>query len=311
MAKELRAVWANCIGADDKSYHEDEELAAIDAMEDSIARLNEGTARIRQLITRFEACYHEADKEAESIVKAIGTGRCPPESNERPAERKRQLENCRDILRAWCDGALDTVKDKKVGTVSAEQLSNFIGKRTALKVWQVQRIVEKISQALDSKYVYHMIYLDMRDYGVPEAQTPADYYKDQADFLKQTTETIIHDTVDGRQGQISLALAIDLLQPCNWNFVNNVVVIIKAIGGNINPDEAFACCSRNLNLSPFQDRLKTISDTLRAFWQGDETIQNLDSDILGTLGEKTEVKCWLAASLDKTIRLQWACKFPL
>ena len=95
MAKELRAVWANCLGADDASYLEDEEMAAIDAMEDSIAPLDEETAAIRSLITHFESCYHEADKEAESIVKAIGTSRCPPESNERPAERKQQLQNCR------------------------------------------------------------------------------------------------------------------------------------------------------------------------------------------------------------------------
>lgn len=311
MAKELRAVWANCIGADDKSYLKDEELAVIDAMEDSIKSLNEETAGIRALITRFEACYHEADKEAESIVKAIGTGRCPPESNERPAERKQQLENCRDILRVWCDGALDTVKDKKVGPVSAEQLFDFIGKRTALKVWQVERIVDKVSNALNPKHEYHMMYLDMRDYGVAEAQAPGEYYKEHAEFLKQTTETIIHDTVDGSQGKISLALAIDLLQPCNWNFVNNMVIILKAIGGNVNSPEPFACCSRNVNLSPQRKRLRIISDTLKDFWQGNETLKNIDSDILAALGEKTKTKCWLAASLDKTIRLQWACKFPL
>lgn len=311
MAKELRAVWANCIGPDNTSYLEDEELAAIDAMEDSIKPLNEETAGIRALITRFEACYHEADKEAESIVMAIGTGQCPPESNERPAGRKQQLENCRDILRVWCDGALDTAKDKKVGPVSAEQLFDFIGKRTALKGWQVERIVDKVSHALDPKHLYHTMFLNMRDYGVQDAEPPAQYYKEHAEFLKQTTETIIHDTVDGRRGRISLALAIDLLQPCNWNFVNNVVVILKAIGGNVNLLEPFACCSRNVKLNPLRNRLKIISDTLKAFWQGNETLKNVDDKILALLGEKTDAKCWLAASLDKTIRLQWTCKFPL
>ena len=311
MAKEFRAAWGNCVGPDDMSYLEDEELAAINAMEDSNAPLDEETADIRALITRFEACYHEADKEAERIVKAIGTGHCPPESNERPAKRKRKLENCRDILRVWCDDAIDKVKGMDVGGVSAEELFDFIGERTAFKVWQVERVVDKLRHALDPKHDYHMMYLDMRDYGVPEAETPGEYYKQQADFLKQTTETIIHDTVDGRQGRISLALAIDLLQPCNWNFVNNVVVILKAIGGDVHSDKPFACCSRNVKLNPLRDRLKIISDTLKAFWQGNEVSKNLDGKILAILGEKTEAKCFLAASLDKTIRLQWACKFPL
>jgi hypothetical protein len=44
-------------------------------MEDAIAPLDEQTTRIRELITRFESCYHEADKEAERIIRAIGDGR--------------------------------------------------------------------------------------------------------------------------------------------------------------------------------------------------------------------------------------------
>jgi hypothetical protein len=311
MAKELRAVWANCLGADDVSYLEDEEMAAIDAMEDSLTPLDEGIVAIRALITRFESCYHEADKEAESIVKAIGTGCCQPESNERPPERKQQLQNCRDILKAWCDDAIDKTKAMDMGGISADELFGFIGQRTALKVWQVQRIVDQVSQALDSKCLYHTIFLNMRDYGVQEAEPPEEHYKNDANFLKQTTDTIIHDTVDGHQGKISLALAIDLLRPCNWNFVSNVVVILKAIGGNLHSDKSFACCSRNVKLSPLWDRLKIISNTLRAFWQGNETSENLDSDILEALGEKTDIKRFLAASLDKTIRLQQACKFPL
>jgi hypothetical protein len=311
MAKELREVWVNCIGPDDTSYLGDEELAIIDAMEDSIAPLDKETTGIRGLITRFESCYHEADKEAEHIVKAIGAGRRPAESNERPAKRKRELENCRDILRAWCDGENNKVKGVNVGVVSAEELFDFIGERTALKVWQVERIVDRVSQPLDPKRIYHTIYLDMRDYGVAEAEAPGEHYKEHSEFLKQTIETIILDTVDGSPGKISMALAIDLLQPCNWNFVNNVIVILKAVGGNIHPDKPFACCSRNLNLSPLRNRLKIISDTLRVYWKSKELQENADPGILTLLGKKADAKRWLAASLDKTIRLQWACKFPL
>ena len=55
----------------------DAEILEIDTMEDAIAPLDEQTTRIRELITRYEMCYHEADKEAELIISAIGSGQCP------------------------------------------------------------------------------------------------------------------------------------------------------------------------------------------------------------------------------------------
>ncbi|MHC4720840.1 MAG: hypothetical protein ACYSYT_10245, partial [Planctomycetota bacterium] len=64
------------------------------------------------------------------------------------------------------------------------------------------------------------------------------------------------------------------------------------------------CHQRNLKLSPLRDRMRTISNTLGAFWNKKQTDQIIDADILACLGEVTEVKRWLAASLDKTIRLQ-------
>ena len=98
MSDNFRPCWQNCMIPDDKSFLDDKELAEIDAMEDSLVPLDDDTVRIRQLITCFESCYHEADKQAELIVKAIGSGRPPKESGERPPERKRELQNCRDIL---------------------------------------------------------------------------------------------------------------------------------------------------------------------------------------------------------------------
>ena len=50
--------------------------------------------------------------------------------------------------------------------------------------------------------------------------------------------------------------------------------------------------------------MKTVSNTLRAFNEGIDTAKDIDVNVLGILGAKTPVKHWLAASLDKTIRLQ-------
>ena len=293
-----RPCWQNCAPALDN------EMLAIDKMEDALVPLDKHATGTRQLITGFEACYHEADNEAERIVKAIGAARCPRRSNARPPERKKQLQNSRRILSRWCKNPATKGIKLNVGGIAAHELLSFIGQASPLKIWQVERIVDKISQALDPNRRYHNMALDLGDYGEPGARPAGEHYKDDATFLQQTKETIIHDTVDGRKAKISLAIAIDLLMPCHWDFVGGLVIILKAIGGDLHPDKPYACCARNLKLSPLCDRVKTISNTLRAFWKGSRAVKNMDCDLLASLGKATPTKRWLAASLDKTIRLQ-------
>jgi len=304
MSETLRPCWQNCFLPDDKHALKDHELAEIDAMEDSLAPLDDNAVRIRKLITCFESCYHESDRQAELIIKAIGSGRPPAESGDRPPGRKRDLQNCRDILSAWCEDKLDKFKDRDVGGISAGRLAGFIGDRTALKTWQVRRIIDKVTFALEPSKPYHNLALNVGEYGGPGDGTAGGFYSDNVDFLARTVETVIHDTVDGREAQITLAIAIDRLQPCNWNFVNNLVVLLKAVGSDLHPDESFACCERNILSTPLRERLVIISSTLRAYWKNEEAEKRVDGDILALLGEGTAVKYWLAASLGKTISSQ-------
>jgi hypothetical protein len=282
----------------------DKELLGIDAMEDSIGPLDDDTTAIRQLITRFECCYHEADKEAEMIVEAIGSGQPPAESGERPPQRKRELQNSYDILSAWCKGDSDKCIDLDVGGIRADELLSFIGEPSPLKIWQVQRMIEKLKEALDKSYHYHYMALDIDGYGQPIEVKAEEYYKDHLDFLNKTTAAMINYTLDGEKSQMSLAMAIDLLRPCNWNYVGNFVILLRAIGGDLNPSDIFAPCSLNAKLTPLRDRLRIISNTLKIFCEGGEKEKDVDGNIVALLGAKTAVKHWLAASLDKTIRLQ-------
>jgi len=315
MSDDVRSCWLNCYAPGDRGFLEDLELLAINAMEDAIAPLDEQTVAIRRLITRFELCYHQADKEAELIAEAIGSGRCPEESNARPSQRKKELQNCFRILSRWCEDTavqgMELGMELDLDGIPADGLLGFIGEPSPLKIWRVARIVDKVGEALDSERPYHRMALDLGDYGEPGEYPATDYYKDDLAFLKQTKETIIHDTVDGREGRISLAMAIDLLMPCHWDFAGSVVTILKAIGGDLHPARPYACCSRNVKLSPLCDRMRTISDTLGAFWKGDDMTEVLDRDILVSLGEVTAVKRWLAASLDKTIRLHLRMPFEI
>ena len=303
-AREPRACWQNCSGADD------EEVQLIDAMEDSLGPLDEQTTQIRRLITLFEACYHEADKEAEFIATAIGAGYCPPRSSERPPQRRRELENARHILSAWCDNSTIQGMDEEVGGIRAEELLGSLGEPNRLKIRQVARIVDRISHALDPNHPYHNLVLNVGDYGEPGTGGVGQHYPDNSTFLQQTRETIIHDTVDGRDSRVSLAYAIDLLMPCGWDFVGSLATILQAMGGDLHPHRPLACCARNVRLSPLCDRLRAISNTLQAFWRG-EIKESTDRQIRASLGTPTPVKRWLAASLDKTIRLHLEQPFDM
>ena len=293
----IRPCWRNC------DTQGDSEVFEIDKMEDSIVPLDDDTAKIRQLISGFELCYLEADKEAEYIAIAIGAGRCPPRSDERPPQRKKELEDCRQILSSWFKNPAVSGIDLELGGISADELLSYIGSPTPLKQWQVQRVLDKVIEALDRSRPYHNIVLDLGHYGEPGANPVDEHYKDNLDFVKKTVDSVIHDTVDGQKAKISLAMAIDMLMPCNWDFAGSVVTILKAIGGDLHPARPYACHQRNLELSPLRDRLKTISNTLRAFWKTEEKVEEIDKNILASLGQLTPVKRWLVASLDKTIRL--------
>jgi hypothetical protein len=129
-------------------------------------------------------------------------------------------------------------------------------------------------------------------------------YADHAHYRGASINTVIHDTVGGEKAKLTLASAIDHLQACNWNFPENLVIVLKAIGGDLHPKVPFAAHKRNVELNPIRKRIEIVSNTLRAFCKGQDTSQATDLNILQTLGEKTPVKHWLAASLGKTIRLQ-------
>jgi len=57
-------------------------------------------------------------------------------------------------------------------------------------------------------------------------------------------------------------------------------------------------------VTPLRDRLRVISHTLKTFYECAGKDKDVDGDILALLGPKTDEKHWLAASLDKTMRLQ-------
>jgi hypothetical protein len=309
MTKSCRSWWRNC------ALQADSEILDIDRMEDHITPIGPNVSRIRELISSLELCHHKANQWVSNIIEAIGAGetkkglgnRSPGQQH--PAEKVWQ--NACAALSAWCEGYPGTEFDLSIDTIPASRLLACLGERSPLKEWQVQRVIEKIRSVIhwqqscdDPTAQYVWILLSAGEYESTYRNECPEHYTEHEDFWLRTVRTIIHDAENGHETELSLGLAIDMLWPCHWRFVENLQIVLEAIGGSLHPKKPFAACGRNITLLPIRRRMEVVSNTLKLFCNDTELNKEVDKDLLELLGKPNEVKKWLAASLDKTIRLQ-------
>ncbi len=306
MHRPCRSCWRNC------ALQADAEIIAIDRMQDELMPLDQDAEQIRQLITGLELCHHKAGRWVDNIIAAIGGGDTAKGLGTRSPGQAHPVEavwrNACSALSAWCEG---NSADNFVGNLPAAALIAPIGERSALKRWQLERVIEKIRGFIDwpralkdPSLRYQPLLLAGGDYDCACLDRCPERYLDHEDFWLATVRTMIHDTDQERPAQLSLALAIDMLMPCHWRFVDNLQIVLGAIGGRLEPEQPFAACGRNIGLAPIRARMHTVSSTLKRFCGEAAPERDLDQDLLIKLGEPTVTKRWLAASLDKTIRLQ-------
>jgi len=309
MATPCRSWWRNC------ALEADSEILDIDRIEDDIAPIAPNVSRIRELISSLELCHHKADRWVYNIIEAISAGETQKGLGTRSPGQQHSAEkvwqNACVALSAWCAGCPSTKVDLSIDTVPARRLLACLGERSPLKEWQVQRVIEKVRSAIrwpqscdDPTAQYVWILFSGGEYESAYRNECPEHYKEHEDFWLRTVRTIVHDTENGHEAELSLGLAIDLLMPCHWRFVTNLQIVLEAIGGRLNLNKPFAACGRNITLVPIRRRMEIVSNTLKVFCGAPELNQEVDRDLLALLGEPTEVKRWLAASLDKTIRLQ-------
>jgi len=260
-------------------------------------------------------CHHKADRWVNNIIEAIGTGKTQKGLGTRSPGQKHPAEkvwqNACTALSLWCGGNPIDKVDLSIGDIPASRLLVCLGDHSPLKEWQVQRMIEKIRsqihwpQSLDDPTAqYTWILLSGGEYGSACRSKCPERYKEHENFWQKTVRTFIHDTENGKEAELSLGLAIDMLWPCHWAFVTNLQIVLEAIGGELNPEKPFAACGRNILHLPIRRRMEIVSDTLNVFSGTPESNKEIDKNLLKLLGEPTETKKWLAASLDKTIQLQ-------
>ena len=302
MTTSCRSWWRNC------TQEVDSEILAIDRMEDQIAPIDPNVSKIRELIGGLEMCHHKAEKWVNNIIEAIATGETTKGLGTRMPGQAHPSEvvskNVCAALSAWVAGSPCTSIDLTIGATPASQILACLGERSSLKEWQVQRVIEKIRSWTDWPWSERDPSTQYAWLSYEQSHCP-EYYKEHEDFWRKTVETIPFEGLQGVDGgDFSLGFAIDMLWTCHWNFLENLQVVLEVIGGNIKPQRPFAACSWNITLSPIRPRIEVVSNTLRAFCGNSESDKVVDKDVLSLLGEPTEEKKWLAASLDKTIRLQ-------
>ena len=293
--------WKNC------SQEADSEMVAIDSLEDRIAPIGTNVSKIRELIGSLEMCHHKAEKWVSNIIEAIASGETNKGLGTRPPGQVHPIEvvskNACGALSAWVSGCPSTSIDLTIGTVPASRVLACLGERSPVKEWQVQRVIEKVrswtdfpKSLEDPSTQYAWLSYDQNDCPL--------HFREHQDFWKQTVETFPFEELQIDGEDFSLGLAIDLLWTCHWNFVENIQIVLEVIGGNLKPARPFAACAWNISLSPIRPRMKVVANTLKVFCSDFEPDKEIDSDVLSQLGEPTEEKKWLAASLGKTIRLQ-------
>jgi len=309
MTTSCRSLWRNC------ALTVDQEILTVDELEDRIAPIAAGATQTRELIASLELCHHKAERWIYNIVETIGSGETAKGLGTRsPGEphcAERVWQNACAALAAWCAGCPSAKLGVTIDSVPASRLIASLGERSPLKEWQVSRVIEKIRSAIhwpqscdDPSAQYVWLLLSASEYESGYCTRCPEYYKEHEDFWLTTARTIIHDTEGGDAAELSLSLAIDMLWPCHWSFVENLQIVLAAIGGDLYPQKPFAACGRNINMLPNRHRMETICETLKVFCGATESSPRIDEELLALLGVPTEIKKWLAASLDKTIRLQ-------
>jgi hypothetical protein len=252
------------------------------------------------LPAKIPSCHHKAQRHVELIIEAIGRcGNGPPAARHpqpRPHPALRMWQDALGLLRGWLGGGTPASTAMCIGDVPAGELLAALGEPTPLKRWQVQRVIERINSFVDPGSTYQ--YLRRPDY-ILASEEPHD-----VGCYFCTRRTLIQEDPESPDPGLSLAVAIDMLMPCNWNFPHNLRIVLRAIGGVLISDEPFAACGRNIVLNPVREPMRLTANALDQFCGAGRQGEPVDPQVLDALGEPTPQKAGLALALSRRIRSQ-------
>lgn len=304
--------WDNC-GTTDR------ETAELDRIEIALGPLAENVRQTRALIGGVEMCHHKADRWVERVIDAIGSGQPGGGLGSRPPGQRHPIETswaaaC-EALATWRNGQTGYAEDRGARANRFTEMTSVLGAPSELKRWQVGRVEHRIRSFIgwpaNDNYPFMVEPLIADPFS---ASCPTEY-KDDEELWHETVHTVLHERSEhldeegfiAKEGylesaDISLAIAIDMLWPCNWNFETNLCTVLEAIGGQLTLRRPFAACARNIRKAPLLHQMEGLCRVLDAYGVDEQRGKLLS--VHRRLGVATPEKKWLTCSLAKTIRMQ-------
>jgi len=305
--RSLRKHWIN------SCQQPDREVIDIDRMEDELtAEERERALPIRQLIARFETCHWNSDRWMERILQAIAEERVPPTSGRHRTEHPlAQMLGClRQLLIHWVAQATGPVPQCTILDKSSIEIVSSLGVWTSYKAWVVQRVTEGLEHHMCSAGLLALPESSLTRFfpgGLTLDSPEADqYFPDSLDLLTQarSQKLKVKHEIDGQVKEHSLALLCGFLNPCNRYYFLFLFALFEVLD---DPDEERilpAPFCGNISPSRHQSYHQVVNELRRYLGKPLAAALPEDKTISVQLGAPTGVKCWLAASLEKTLREQ-------
>jgi hypothetical protein len=305
--KSLRKHWVNCCG------RPDEETAEIDRMEDALSPEERQRAQpIRYSIARFETCHWNSNRWLERIIQGIAEERLPPTSGRpRTQHPLAQMLLClRERLTHWVAQSTTAIPQCAILDRSSVEVHRSLGARTPLKIWVVQRVIEGLERHMRSARLLDQpepprtpIYPGGLTLDSPEADQ---YFPDSLDLLNEarSRKLKVKNEIDDQTSEHSLALLCEFLNPCSKFYFLFLFALFEYLD---DPDEERilpAPFCGNISHSQHRKYYRAINALRQYLGKPPEGSLSADSAVLEQLGSQTQVKRWLAASLEKTLREQ-------
>ena len=254
----------------------DEEIDAIDQMEQSLGSIPEPVNQIRKLITRFESCHFKYQQHYRHIMESI------PTLHPMVVLSKIGSNHPHNGANAWKN---DTTGRSRIGQQYIEALQSWIDEDSSNNVGAPGQEALLLKQRAD-------VWLGDRS-------------EERESLVRMLLARLLWQSVEDyrRGGELGeLEYQVERTDICNYAFPQNIESVIQGIG-KLEPVKAFdGCGTYNVETRSFisKEFLK-LSEWLKA----DTPVNGLE------LGTKEPIKVWLVACFAKTLKESIHLSHPL
>jgi hypothetical protein len=300
--------WRNC-----DFETSDAEIARIDALEKRLRTEEHNQAlKIRRLITSFEACHHNSLRWAERIAQAIAEGVIPPTSGRKRSAHPVSIAhlNLREFLINIADDDMEEHHHGEIPGIDTKSVVESFRNLPQRKRWLITLILDNLEKHLyDAGLIPAMRTEDNRMFAganldVEKEEEASVYFLGYAVYYRYYKDMVIRMVDDMHPSEkerwVPLLLAVQFANPCSVNYFQFVSVLLDMLGGKEDLEFPFPFCGHYS-----KSQYLAIRKTIRAYQSflardGDTG----DAGLFGRLDDEDLSRRWLAASFEKTLRLQ-------